>query len=56
MKKFTHCGGLVKTWDSMILTIQMKELLAFWKKQGFILREDINYINLGLQELVRIDT
>ena len=29
---------------------------AFWGKQGFILREDINYRNLGLQELVRIDT
>jgi hypothetical protein len=40
----------------MILTIKKKELLDFWKKQGFILREDINYRNLGLQELVRSDT
>lgn len=29
---------------------------AFWKKQGFILREDVNYRNIGLRELVRIDT
>ena len=29
---------------------------AFWKKQGFILREDINYRNIELRELVRIDT
>ena len=29
---------------------------AFWEKQGFILREDINYRNIGLRELVRIDT
>ena len=40
----------------MILTIQMNELLDFWKKQGFILREDINYRNIELRELVRIDT
>ena len=45
-----------KTWDSMILSIQKKELLDFWEKQGFILREDINYRNIGLRELVRIDT
>ena len=29
---------------------------AFWEKQGFILREDINYRNIGLRKLVRIDT
>ena len=29
---------------------------TFWEKQGFILREDINYRNIGLRELVRIDT
>ena len=29
---------------------------AFWEKQGFILREDINYRNTTLRELVRIDT
>ena len=29
---------------------------AFWEKQGFILREDVNYRNIGLCELVRIDT
>ena len=29
---------------------------AFWEKQGFILREDINYRNTALRELVRIDT
>ena len=29
---------------------------AFWEKQGFILRNDINYRNIGLRELVRIDT
>ena len=29
---------------------------AFWEKQGFILREDINYRNISLRELVRIDT
>ena len=29
---------------------------AFWEKQGFILREDINYRNIGLRELIRIDT
>ena len=45
-----------KIWDSMILTIQKKELLDFWEKQGFILREDVNYRNIGLRELVRIDT
>lgn len=28
----------------------------FWEKQGFILREDINYRNIALRELVRIDT
>ena len=28
----------------------------FWEKQGFILREDINYRNVALRELVRIDT
>jgi ribosomal protein S18 acetylase RimI-like enzyme len=28
----------------------------FWEKQGFILREDINYRNVDLRELVRIDT
>ena len=27
-----------------------------WEKQGFILREDVNYRNIGLRELVRIDT
>ncbi len=29
---------------------------SFWEKQGFILREDINYRNVALRELVRIDT
>ena len=29
---------------------------AFWEKQGFILREDVNYRNIGLRELVRVDT
>lgn len=29
---------------------------AFWEKQDFILREDVNYRNIGLRELVRIDT
>ena len=29
---------------------------SFWEKQGFILREDVNYRNIGLCELVRIDT
>ena len=28
----------------------------FWEKQGFILREDINYRNVALRELVRLDT
>ena len=28
----------------------------FWEKQGFILREDINYRNVALRELLRIDT
>ena len=29
---------------------------SFWEKQGFIIREDVNYRNIGLRELVRIDT
>lgn len=29
---------------------------AFWEKQRFILREDVNYRNIELRELVRIDT
>lgn len=29
---------------------------AFWKKQGFATREDLNYRNLALTELKRIDT
>ena len=29
---------------------------AFWEKQGFIIREDVNYRNIELRELVRIDT
>ena len=29
---------------------------SFWEKQGFVLREDINYRNVALRELVRIDT
>ncbi len=29
---------------------------AFWEKQGFSLREDINYRNKEIKELVRIDT
>ena len=29
---------------------------SFWEKQGFILREDVNYRNIELCELVRIDT
>lgn len=28
----------------------------FWEKQGFVVREDIDYRNLELTELVRIDT
>lgn len=29
---------------------------AFWEKHGFVLREDINYRNKALCQLVRIDT
>ena len=29
---------------------------AFWERQGFTLREDVNYRNRALAELVRIDT
>ena len=29
---------------------------AFWEKQGFVLREDVNYRNRALAELLRIDT
>ena len=29
---------------------------AFWEKQGFTVREDLNYRNMALRELVRIDT
>ena len=29
---------------------------AFWEKQGFTVREDLNYRNRALRELVRIDT
>ena len=29
---------------------------AFWEKMGFALREDVNYRNRALTELVRIDT
>ncbi|MCQ2515661.1 MAG: GNAT family N-acetyltransferase [Saccharofermentans sp.] len=29
---------------------------AFWEKQGFTLREDLNYRNKALIDLVRIDT
>ena len=29
---------------------------AFWEKQGFALREDVNYRNRALAELTRIDT
>ena len=29
---------------------------AFWEKMGFALREDVNYRNLALAALVRIDT
>lgn len=29
---------------------------AFWEKQGFTVRDDLNYRNLALRELVRIDT
>ena len=29
---------------------------AFWEKQGFALREDVNYRNRALAELVRVDT
>ena len=29
---------------------------SFWEKQGFVLREDINYRNIAFRELVRIDT
>ena len=29
---------------------------AFWEKQGFTLREDLNYRNRALVDLIRIDT
>ncbi|MBQ8111232.1 MAG: GNAT family N-acetyltransferase, partial [Clostridia bacterium] len=29
---------------------------AFWERMGFSLREDVNYRNRALTELVRIDT
>ena len=29
---------------------------AFWEKKGFTVREDLNYRNMALRELVRIDT
>ena len=29
---------------------------AFWEKQGFSVREDLNYRNKALANLVRIDT
>jgi len=29
---------------------------AFWKKQGFITRDDLNYRNRAITELTRIDT
>ena len=29
---------------------------VFWEKQGFLLREDLNYRNITLTEMVRIDT
>lgn len=29
---------------------------AFWEKQGFTVREDLNYRNRALRDLIRIDT
>ena len=40
-----------------LLTFKRNEVAnAFWEKQGFTTREDINYRNKQIKELVRIDT
>ena len=40
-----------------LLTFKRNEVAnAFWEKQGFTNREDINYRNKQIKELVRIDT
>jgi len=40
-----------------LLTFKRNEVAnAFWEKQGFSTREDINYRNKQIKELVRIDT
>ena len=40
-----------------LLTFKRNDIAnAFWEKQGFITREDINYRNKEIKELVRIDT
>ena len=40
-----------------LLTFKRNEVAnAFWEKQGFSTREDINYRNKRIKELVRIDT
>ncbi len=40
-----------------LLTFKRNEVAnAFWEKQGFNNREDINYRNKQIKELIRIDT
>lgn len=40
-----------------LLTFKRNEVAnAFWKKQGFSAREDLNYRNKQIKESVRIDT
>lgn len=40
-----------------LLTFKRNEVAnAFWEKQGFTTREDINYRNKQIKEFVRIDT
>lgn len=40
-----------------LLTFKRNEVAnAFWEKQGFTTRDDINYRNKQIKELVRIDT
>lgn len=41
----------------LLLTFKRNEgANAFWEKQGFTVREDINYRNRALIDLIRIDT
>jgi FMN phosphatase YigB (HAD superfamily) len=42
--------------DNDIIPAKKLGFHTIWIKQGFILREDVNYRNIGLRELVRIDT